>query len=329
MAIDVYGIGNPLMDVLVNISDKELQKLNLQKGVMHLIDPSQHKTLESYIKNKPQILIPGGSCPNTIISLAKLGLKTTLAGCIGDDKLGKEYQKQLKKYKIISNLYTSQTPTGSSTIMISKDGERTMNTYLGASQKFSKQNLNEELIANSKYIHFTGYMWDTENQKEAIQKAIEISQKNSTKIIFDVADPFAVNRNKDVFLDLIKNYTDIAFANEEEAKTLFNTDNPDKAAKELSGLCDIGIIKLGKKGSLIQTKKEKIHIPANIVEAIDTTGAGDMYTSGFIYGLSKDYSLEKSGKLASFLASQIVTQVGAQFNDEDFDKIKKEIKRNS
>src|SRR3989344_1481687 len=265
----VYGIGSPLMDILVNVKSEELSELNLNKGVMHLLDERKREELISFIANRDKKLTCGGDTPNTIIALANLGIPTALSGRIGKDEYGDHYKKKLEELKIISNLKEGNLPTGTSIILISEDSERTMCTHLGACQNFNKEDINEKLISNSKYIHFTGYMWGTDAQKEAVMKAIKIAKANSTKVIFDVADPFVVKNNKEDLIKLIKENVDIVFANKEESRLLLDTEDPEEAINKLSKLCKIAVIKIGSKGALVKNKNEiVIFIPSRKVNAI-------------------------------------------------------------
>lgn len=325
--IDVYGIGNCLIDILVNVDDSELKLLGLNKGIMHLVDDKKREELVSYIDEKPKRMMSAGSCPNTMMSLAALGLRVILAGKIGTDSFGAEYEKQVLQHGVVSHLKKSDFPTGSSIILISPDSERTMNTYLGACQQFTKTDLDKKSIAEANYLYFEGYTWDTENQKEAILEAIRAAKASNTKVVFDVADPFAVKRHKEDFLKLIKQNADIVFANKEEAKILCDTDNPAAAIEKLAEMCNIAVVKLGSEGALIKQKgSETVRIPVNRVTAVDTTGAGDVFASGFLYGQCKKMSMEESGVFAAFLASQVVCQIGASFSEEKRAEIIKKVK---
>ncbi len=327
--IGVYGIGNPLMDILVNMNTEELRKLNLNKGVMHLVDEKRRKEILDYIEPKEKVFISGGDVPNTITALATLGIPAILSGKIGEDNFGGIYEKQLKESNVISDLKKGKLPTGSSIISISEDAERTMNTYLGACQHYNENDINEDLLKNSQYLYFTGYMWDTKSQKDSILKAIKIAKSNSIKVVFDVADPFAVKRNKEEFINLIKTCVNIVFANEEESKILLDKETPEEAIIKLSEICDIAVVKMGSQGALIKQKEETIKIPINKVAAIDSTGAGDTFAAGFIYGLYNHFSLEESGIFASYLASQMVTIKGARFSEELKRDILSTIKNNN
>jgi len=317
---DVFGIGNPLVDILTQVEDSHLTVLNLNKGVMHLIEEDARKILLTKLKRFPLTISAGGSCPNTMITLAMCKLKVILSGKIGNDKYGTLFEKQIKRNGVVSGIIKGKGMTGSSIILISEDYERTMNTYLGMCRAFTKKDLDVRKLKQSKFLYFTGYMWDTETQKEAILYAIEIAKKYGVKIVFDVADPFAVKRNKQEFSQLIKEHTDIVFANEEEAKMLFSIKTEQLVIEKLSQYCDIAVVKCGTKGSMI--KKDRLYlIPSFRVNAIDTTGAGDMYSAGFLYGLCHNYDLLICGKIASFLASRVVMQIGAQLDKIPFDEL--------
>lgn len=322
--IDVYGIGNPLIDILITVRDNDLESLSIDKGIMQLIDLEKRGKILSFFEKSEKSYICGGSCPNTIIAGACLGLRSCLAGKVADDEFGTIYTSQLKKYKVMTELSVGNGATGSSIILISPDAERSMNTYLGANREFTKEDLHPHLIKQARYLYFTGYMWDTEVQKEAIKRAIQIAHSSKTQVIFDVADPFAVNRYKEDFLKLIKEEVDIVLANREEARILFNSHDIHTCLNEMAEDTQMAVLKNGGAGSCIYKKGEGLlEIPVNPVKAVDTTGAGDMYTAGLIYGLCRGYATEKTGRCASYLASQIVTKIGAQFSEKDIPQIRK------
>ena len=315
----VYGIGNPLIDVIVNITDDELKRLGLFKGTMNLINLEKRLELTEFIKTKKDPSFScGGSCPNTIITLSSLGIGTTLAGKIGNDEYGSIYRERLTSLKVHDNLAVSDSNvTGSSIILITPDSERTMNTYLGANRDFCPDDVIEKEVASAGFFHFTGYMWDTQNQMEAIRKALAIAKRNNTVVSFDIADPFAVGRYHDSFLELIRENCDIVFANKEEARMLFYNYDPYECCKTMGKLCETAVVKNGKKGSFISHKRTIYEIPVQGPSTpVDTTGAGDTYAAGFLYGLCHGMDIERSGSVASCLAGQIIKQVGAQFPAE-------------
>ena len=283
---------------------------------MHLIDLEQKRALlNSLQSNSFEITTEiGGSCPNTLTTLSKLGIKTALAGKIGNDELGNLFKSKIQQKNVDSFLKRGNLDTGTSIIFITPDGERTMNTYLGACQEFSDNDLSEEMIKNSKYFYFTGYMWDTEPQKAAIIKAIEIAKTNNVRIVFDLADPFAVNRYKNDFLDLLEKHIDISLANAEEAKILTGL-NPKEAANEIGKFCTTTVIKNGQYETYIMNNKNLYTIESFSTEVVDTTGAGDNFAAGFLYGLLEGLPIEDCGKIASFIALKCIEKIGAHAPD--------------
>jgi len=326
----VYGIGNPLIDVIVNVTDQDLDNLGLHKGTMNLIDTKKRDELVSFISTKRDepVYSCGGSCPNTVISLSSLGINTTLAGKVGDDEYGKIYRDRLSSLNVKDNLAVSPNHTGSSIILVTPDSERTMNTFLGANRDFSPEDVVEEEISSATIFHFTGYMWDTENQKQAVKKALAIAKAKGIRVSFDIADMFAVGRYRDSFMELIKGNCDIVFANKEEARSLFDNYDAYECCRSMGKLCETAVVKNGKRGSYI-CYRGKIHeIPVQGPETpVDTTGAGDTYAAGFLYGQCKGYDIEKSGDIASLLAGQIIKQTGAQFSKEKSEELRKLIEQ--
>lgn len=314
----VYGIGNPLIDVIVNISEDDLSYLGLHKGTMNLINVEKRHTLVDFIKTKKTPSYScGGSCPNTIITLAAMGIQATLAGKVGKDEYGTIYKNKLGELNVNDNLAISENVTGSSIILITPDSERTMNTFLGANKDFGPDDIVEDEIKKADFFHFTGYMWDTQNQKEAIQKALKIAHANNTLVSFDIADQFAVGRYHDDFLKLIPDNCDIVFANRDEARMLFENYDPYLCCKSLGKMCRTAIVKNGKKGSYVSHEGKLYEIPVKGPNTpVDTTGAGDNYAAGFLYGLCRSMDVTESATVASILAGEIIKQVGAQLSKE-------------
>ena len=321
----VYGIGNPLIDVIVNVTDEELRDLGLYKGTMNLINLDKRLELTAFIKGKTPAFSCGGSAPNTIITLSSLGIDATIAGKIGNDEFGTIYKNRLNSLGVRDNLAVSASNvTGSSIILITPDSERTMNTYLGANRDFCPDDVLESEVERADFFQFTGYMWDTRNQMEAIRKALDIAKRNNVMVSFDIADPFAVGRYHDAFLDLIKNDCDIVFANKEEARIMFDNYDPYECCKTMGKLCETAIVKNGKKGSFVSHRRKIYEIPVmGPATPVDTTGAGDTYAAGFLYGMCMGMDIERCGNVASALAGQIIKQVGAQFSEEKIPDLKK------
>jgi len=314
MKFDVCGLGNPLMDILVHVDEAFLKSHKLQKGIMHLIEKDRKNFLLNLVSNKNYELQPGGACPNTMVALSLLGLKTALTGKIGKDELGKIYKQKITVKGVKSYLKFEQGDTGTSIILITPDRERTMNTYLGVCQTYTREDLPEGMVESSSVFYFTGYMWDTENQKQATLEAIRRAKKSKTRVVFDLADPFAVNRYREDFPVIIKEYADIVLANAQEAYIL--TGEPvEKSAAALGEMCKVALVKNGSGPSYVCVKGKVKEIPSFPTIVLDTTGAGDNYAAGFIYGIIKGYSMELCGRIASFVASKTIEKVGAQVPD--------------
>ena len=310
----IYGIGNPLIDIIINAKDKDLNNLGLDKGVMHLVDEKRQKEILSYFSELIPIYHPGGSAPNTLLACSGFGINSLITGKIGNDKFGEIYIKQAQRFGVIPALVQGDGPTGSSIIIVTPDGERTMNTHLGMCRHFSKDDLDIEKLSRSRFLYFTGYMWDTDSQKTAIKTAINFAKKNNIKIIFDVADPFVVKRNKEEFLQIIEKDIDIVFANKSELEILFNTEDYNISTRMLGKIVNIAGIKLGKKGSIVVENNTQTLLPPRPIIAKDSTGAGDMYAAGFISSLCKGLKPIEAGKIGGFVAEEIIQQTGAQLN---------------
>ena len=309
----IFGIGNPLIDVVINVEDNDLKNLGVDKGIMHLVDENRQKEIMSYFKNMSPIYHPGGSAPNTLVACAGLEITGVISGKIGNDKFGEIYKSQVEKYGITSRLVIGDGPTGSSIILVTPDGERTMNTHLGMCQDFSIADIDESLLTKADIFYFTGYMWDTDSQKSAIKHALSIAKENRIKVIFDVADPFAVQRYRDAFLTLIEEEADVVFANQAELSILFDTKDINVAANSLGRIVNIAAVKLGKEGCLVIENGNLCKITSRPIIAKDSTGAGDMFAAGFIAALSKGYSGKAAGKIGGYLAEEIIQIPGAQF----------------
>ena len=312
--LDIYSIGNILIDILADVKDEDIKNLSLDKGIMKLVEDTERNKILNFLDGKNYEYNCGGSAPNTVITLAGLGIKTGLSGKVGDDDLGLKYIDRLQELGVRSYVSREKGNTGTSIILITPDSERTMNTSLCINQEYSKENVNIKALKEADYFYFTGYMWDTDSQKDALLEAINEARKGGTKIVFDLADPFAVNRSRDDFLSMIHHHYDIVFANRDEAKLLFNSETVEESVKELANLCDIAVVKDGSNGSYVASNGKIWQIPVFKVQAVDSTGAGDTYASGFLYGLTRGFTLERSGLFASWLAAQIVTVKGAQFS---------------
>ena len=313
--IDLIGIGNAIVDIIVNIDDEFLEINNLEKGSMNLINLDQSQLLLKNCKVIKQI--SGGSSANTVVCLAKLGNNVNFIGRVKNDQFGSFFSSDIKKSNTsFNNVPTNNgAPTAHSIILITPDAQRTMCTFLGASINFEPKDINFSLIKQSRYLYLEGYLWDSELAKNAFLEAAKTAKESNTRIILSLSDSFCVSRHRESFLELIDNYIDIVFCNESEALRLLREENLASCQEDLASLCELFIVTLGEKGSLIINKSETEIIKANpLGKVIDTTGAGDIYAGGFIHGLIKNYSLKKCGEIGSTCAGQIITQLGSRPN---------------
>ena len=323
--IDLIGLGNAIVDIIVNIEDEFLEINNLEKGSMNLINANESQTL---LKNCKVIKkISGGSSANTVVCLAELGNDVQFIGRVKNDQFGNFFSCDIKKSKTIFN--TPPTSEGASTahsiILITPDAQRTMCTYLGASIEFEAKDIDFNVIKESKYLYLEGYLWDSELAKNAFLKSAQIAKQSNTKIILSLSDSFCVDRHRESFLELIENYVDIVFCNETEVLSLFKKDKLANCQEDLSSLCQLVVVTLGSNGSLIINNNDVEEIKSvSKGKVIDTTGAGDSYAGGFIHGLIKNYSLQKCGEIGSICAGQIITQLGSRSN-MDFRELIREI----
>ena len=307
------GIGNAIVDAVCKVNENFLKSHNLQKGTMKLINEDELKKLQNEVK--PSEFIAGGSVANSIVGLSSFGNQVYFIGKLNNDLFGKKYFENLRKENVGFNFdnETYKDSTGICFVFITPDGERTMTTYLGIANKLSEKEVNHKEIEQSELILIEGYLWDTPEAKNAISKSIEIAIKNSTLVSLSLSDVFCVERYKKEFLDLTKNKIDLLFGNEGEFKSLFEYDNIEKIIQELSTLNKIFVITMGEKGVTLVHKKEIVKVPSERIEkVVDLTGAGDLFASGFVHGFINKMGFEKSLKLGTKSAAEIIKIIGAR-----------------
>ena len=307
------GIGNAIVDAVCKVNENFLKSHNLQKGTMKLINEDELKKLQNEVK--PSEFIAGGSVANSIVGLSSFGNQVYFIGKLNNDLFGKKYFENLRKENVGFNFNneTYKDSTGICFVFITPDGERTMTTYLGIANKLSENEVNHKEIEQSELILIEGYLWDTPEAKNAISKSIEIAIKNSTLVSLSLSDVFCVERYKKEFLDLTKNKIDLLFGNEGEFKSLFEYDNIEKIIQELSTLNKIFVITMGEKGVTLVHKKEIVKVPSEKIEkVVDLTGAGDLFASGFVHGFINKMGFEKSLKLGTKSAAEIIKILGAR-----------------
>jgi sugar/nucleoside kinase (ribokinase family) len=316
---DVIALGNALMDFLVEVDDQYLNNLNLNKGEFHSIEEAEAKELLNKIQHLNIETVPGGSSANTLKTLASLGGKTIFCSRVGNDSHGENYIQEMNSLGVQTKINKHESITGHAITFITPDSERTFSVHLGANLKINNNDLSEEDIKNSKILHIEGYHLGASTKETAIH-AIDLAKKHHTLVSLDLSDAGVVKKNKETFQNIL-NKIDILFANETEAEALTDL-KPEQAVQQLAQTVKIAIVKIGKEGSLICQDGLITMIPGCPANAIDTTGAGDTYSAGFLYGYLNNWPLERAGKLGSLLASKIVEQKGANINKLNLEELK-------
>lgn len=316
----VLGMGNALVDILIRLENDELlREFNLPKGSMQLVDQTFARKLQERTSTKVTVRASGGSAANTIHGLAELNIGTGFIGKIGSDMLGKFFKEDMKRAGIEPVLFYGKADTGIAVTLITPDSERTFAVYLGAAMEQTPEDISIGLFQDFNYFHVEGYL--VQNH-ELIEKAIKLAKKNNLTVSLDLASYNVVEENVEFLKRLIPEYVDIIFANEEEAKA-FTGKEPGEALTELAEISGIAVVKIGERGSLIKKGKEYNEIGIIDVDSLDTTGAGDLYAAGFLYGLIKRLSLKECGKLGAFLSGKVIESIGGKINRNTWIEIKK------
>jgi sugar/nucleoside kinase (ribokinase family) len=320
----VLGIGNALVDILIRLeNDDLLSQLNLKKGSMQLVDANFKKLVLDKTKHLRKAQASGGSSANTIHGLASLGTPTAYIGKVGNDEFGKFFTKDLISNNIKPHLQTSSTETGVACALISPDSERTFGTYLGAAVEVGPEDLHPELFHSYDILHIEGYLVFNE---ALIVTAVKMAKERNMTVSLDLASYNIVEAKLDFLRELTLEYVDIVFANEEEAKA-FTGKEPEEAVDEIAEMCNTAVVKVGKKGALVKSGPSKIIVEAIPANVIDTTGAGDLYAAGFLYGYANGLSLKTCGEFGALLAGKVIEVIGAKIPTETWNLIKKEIKK--
>ncbi len=317
---DVFGMCNALFDLQAEVSEELLARVGLAKGGMTLLSDAEQKSIVPQVYRHIVNTESGGSGANTMIGVTQLGGSASFTSRVGADEHGRSYRDGLTKQSVKSNLGEGDAgETGVCLILITPDAQRTMGTYLGLARQLEPADVNEDDIRASRFLYVTGYLWDTDTQKEAVLHAMRAAKRaGDVRVSFSLSDPFCVMRHKADFQKLLSEYVDVVFANREEALAITDTDNVEDAALALAALTGgLAAVTSDKDGSLLAFGKEIVHIPVYAVHAVDTTGAGDMYAAGILYGLTQNLPLPVTGRIASYAAGQIVARVGPRLSAMD------------
>ena len=316
MKYDVYGVGNALVDIQAQVSDELLDETGFDKGIMTLADDDRQQSVIAKIAGLPLNRCAGGSAANTIVGVADFGGKAAYVGKVAADKTGEFFLKDMRDMGVtIEVMPAAEGQTGTCAVLITDDAQRTMITNLGVSATLTEADIDEAELRQSKYVYIEGYLLTGETTKAAAYKAIEMAKANNVKVAFTASDPFLVNMLKDEIQALIEGPVDLFFCNEEEARSLTGKDDPIECAAEIHRHAENVAMTLGANGSIIMHGGEAIPVEGVSVAAIDTTGAGDMYAGGLLYGITNGLSWKQAGHLASHAAARIVSQLGARMEN--------------
>ena len=311
---DVLGIGNAIFDVLAHVEDDFLVAESLVKGSMRLIDAAEAERL--YGKMGPAIGISGGCAGNTSSGVASLGGAAAFIGKVAEDELGRAFQHDIRAFGVDfrTDMLVDDVPTARSMILISPDGERTMNTYLGACQKLTVADIDADTVSAAAITYLEGYLWDPPAAKIAFRKAAEIAHDTGRKVALTLSDSFCVDRFRNEFLELIRTGAiDVLFANEHEIHALYQTADLNTAIEAVRAECPLTVVTLGAEGSMAIAGEETVKVPAAKVErVVDLTGAGDLYASGFLYGLAREFDYAVCCELGGLAAAEVITHIGAR-----------------
>ncbi len=310
---DVIGIGNAIVDIIGRCDEAFLADVGVAKGSMRLVDADEIKKI--YSAMGPAVETSGGSAANTIAGIASFGGRAAFIGTVANDEFGRIFTHDIRSIGVAFDAppVSNGTPTSRSLILVTPDGERTMNTHLGISTNLGEAQLDLEMISAASILYLEGYLFDEPQAKSAFRTALQTAKNAGRKAALTLSDGFCVDRHRDEFLNLIRSGIDILFANESEIKSLYQTESFEFAAENASKDAKLAVLTRSGKGSEIHYEGQRTEIAVFPVEnVVDTTGAGDLYAAGFLFGYSQGLHLETAGRLASLAASEIISHTGAR-----------------
>ena len=318
--LEVTGIENAILDLLVRVEDRHLDEMGLDKGIMKLVSADEQRAILDHVLHRDgEVLEPeieaGGSCANVLRAASRLGVETSYSSAVAHDDTGRLFEHGLEASRVRNRLARLDGVTGTSVILITPDGERTMNTHLGVCRNYRAEHVPEDDIRRSRIFFTTGYIWDTPNQIDAIEHAIGIARDAGALLAIDVADPFAVARSRDHLMRHKEHGFDILFANAEEARMMTGLE-PEAAARELSETIEVVAVKDGVRGAWVRRGEEVHHVPAHRVDVVDTTGAGDCFAAGFLYGMLRDLPIRTCCELGIEMAADTITHLGVKLSPD-------------
>jgi len=317
---NVCGLGNSLVDILIELNDSEFASLDLEKGTMRLVEHDEQSQLLTQFKDHEPRLVSGGSVANSIIALSQLGGRGAFIGCVGDDRYGLHYASEFETLKIdIGNPTIVGETTGTCVSIITPDAERTMRTCLAVSSHLAAKHVDEERIKKSEWLFIEGYLFANPGTgQHAIREAVKIAKANNTKIAVTCSEAFVVHVFGDALFETLKQ-ADLLFCNASEACALAQADTAESAFKKLKDIVPSAVVTDGPNGAFIRYEGDECHVAANACEPKDLTGAGDMFAGSFLYGVTHGYPPATAGKASNFLAMKVITQIGARLHQGAWD----------
>ncbi len=314
--LDAVAIGNALVDVLASATDEDLQELGLVKGTMAIVDQERSEAI--YATMGPTIAASGGSAANTVAGVAALGGRAAFLGRVADDELGRTFTHDIRSIGVAfeprpTPANSGESVTGHCLVLVTDDAERTMATHLGVASDFASVDLHADQLSSTQVAYFEGYLWDQEAAKAAMREAMDLAHANDAAVALTLSDPFCVQSHQDEFLALLNGDLDILLANEEEIMLLFGTADFDAAVAAVEETGVLAALTRGAAGSVVVTAGGPLSVPATPVDkVVDTTGAGDLFAAGFLYGITNGLSPEESAKLGAVCAAEVIAHVGAR-----------------
>lgn len=316
----ILGLGNALTDMLLQVSEDDLRELGFAKGSMNLITMEQSAYIQSRFLSVRKHLVAGGSASNAVTTIARLGGKAAYIGKIGADEVGDFYREDLVKNGVKPLLLTdTKHMSGCSIVLITPDGERTFATYLGAAADLNADDIAKEAFMGYDFFHIEGYLVQ---DHMLIEKAMRLAKESGCMVSLDLASFNVVNENHKFLKDLVRNYVDVLFANEDESFAYTHL-NPEESVAKMAKEVDIAIVKVGKRGSYVQKGTDRYHIGAITTSCTDSTGAGDLYAGGFLHALADGFDIRKCGEIGTIAAGRVVEVIGTKLNEETWDEIRR------
>ena len=313
--VDVVGVGNAIVDVLASVEDAFIDEHGLTKGGMTLIDADRAGFLHGVMP--PGVEASGGSAANTVVGVAAFGGRAAYIGKVGDDALGEVFRRDLRAVGVGFDVPGASAADGHATarclIQVTDDAQRTMNTYLGVSAHLGPDSIDVDLVASASHLYCEGYLWDREEAKEAIRFAMDVARSAGRTVSLTLSDGLCVDRHRDEWLELMTDKVDVLFGNASELCSLYGVATLDAAADAVSEQVDLAFVTMGPRGSIVVAGNDRVHVEADELAAVvDTTGAGDLYAAGVLFGLSRGASLDHAARLGSIAAAEIISHMGAR-----------------